>query len=457
MHADPDDMNFSCEMHASSEREQENIAIAFHDEEVLDVNVMNTLEPNLGFMEEQSIFEEAEGGVHDFNEGVVEENTPVGSAVEVSVVKKLLSGKMIEGLSWHLGNQGVKYLLYRRLARSFNVYTEKCGERKFPSYDTVLRMTYKMLSSCVFVRQRPVTANVNTARSGVPARFSAVRRAGATPTITFHVVSPSEWGARDLVQYNFLTQKPMSTVRLPGCLNIENAPLLGEGGRECFPMVMYEVTEDSFGYSTGEAMWEGSEIQLSFECRRDIMENIMQSENGQHVHAVESPGESLRRSMTVSFRGKLGRTRFCNEVDHERGLRPCDAITSFTLHNGSPWKDVLLVHKFSPPPGILSTFLSIKDRFGHHLQLQWSDIRRPSNASATDLGTCQSPFGMLQDGRRYSVLRFLLYTDDFRPFAFRQASCGGLYILPLSIPPMDRAGVSIDQDSGTDSSWSQFQ
>ena len=39
------------------------------------------------------------------------------------------------------------------------------------------------------------------------------------------------------------------------------------------------------------------------------------------------------------------------------------------------------------------------------------------------------------------MLRCLLYSDDFQPFQFKNASCGGLYLLPLSIPPWARAGV----------------
>ena len=51
-------------------------------------------------------------------------------------------------------------------------------------------------------------------------------------------------------------------------------------------------------------------------------------------------------------------------------------------------------------------------------------------------------FGVLSDGRRYAIMRCLLYTDDFQPYAFKQASAGGCYILPLGIPVWKRNGVN---------------
>ena len=48
--------------------------------------------------------------------------------------------------------------------------------------------------------------------------------------------------------------------------------------------------------------------------------------------------------------------------------------------------------------------------------------------------------GLLEDGRRYFVYRFLLYADDFNPYTTRKGSCGGCYMLPLGIDPSMRSG-----------------
>lgn len=49
--------------------------------------------------------------------------------------------------------------------------------------------------------------------------------------------------------------------------------------------------------------------------------------------------------------------------------------------------------------------------------------------------TSPEPTGQLQDGRKYTVYRFLLYADGFSPQAFKKGSMGGCYILPLAVSP----------------------
>jgi hypothetical protein len=48
--------------------------------------------------------------------------------------------------------------------------------------------------------------------------------------------------------------------------------------------------------------------------------------------------------------------------------------------------------------------------------------------------------GYLEDGRRYVIYRVLLYCDDFQPHSSTTSSYGGCYMLPMGIPPAQRAG-----------------
>ena len=48
--------------------------------------------------------------------------------------------------------------------------------------------------------------------------------------------------------------------------------------------------------------------------------------------------------------------------------------------------------------------------------------------------------GYLDDGRRYVIYRVLLYCDDFQPHSSTTSSYGGCYMLPMGIPPAQRAG-----------------
>ena len=48
--------------------------------------------------------------------------------------------------------------------------------------------------------------------------------------------------------------------------------------------------------------------------------------------------------------------------------------------------------------------------------------------------------GYLDDGRRYVIYRVLLYCDDLQPHSSTTSSYGGCYMLPMGIPPAQRAG-----------------
>ena len=49
--------------------------------------------------------------------------------------------------------------------------------------------------------------------------------------------------------------------------------------------------------------------------------------------------------------------------------------------------------------------------------------------------------GILQDGRKYVVYRFLLYADGFIPFTGKKGSMSGCYMLPLGISPDHRTSI----------------
>ena len=112
--------------------------------------------------------------------------------------------------------------------------------------------------------------------------------------------------------------------------------------------------------------------------------------------------------------------------------------------NELQWRNVCIVHRFSPGPGVRSSFLSVPDGENAYLQLGWSQLLRTRTVDVAGDGSnmqeCSS-LGKLSDGRSYAVVRVLLYTDDFKPYSFKQGSCGGCYLLPLSIPSWHRYGT----------------
>ena len=141
------------------------------------------------------------------------------------------------------------------------------------------------------------------------------------------------------------------------------------------------------------------------------------------------------------FHGRLGATRICEEDEPDVGAGLGDNVNALLDLNGCSWRNATLVHKCSPSAGVLSTFLMISDGDGIRHKLRWTDLQLNPSAPPESERMRAKPFGVLADGRLYAVLRFLLYTDDFRAYTFKQGSCGGCYIMPMSIPPMDHHGV----------------
>jgi hypothetical protein len=64
-------------------------------------------------------------------------------------------------------------------------------------------------------------------------------------------------------------------------------------------------------------------------------------------------------------------------------------------------------------------------------------IRRPQIGDRS----VSSARGYLHDGRPYLVYRVHLYTDEFKPYVGKKDSYGGCYMLPLGLPPENRAGA----------------
>ena len=393
-------------------------------------------------------FTEALGIVAEESESVMREdlgNIPATISPTVAdehVLRRLLSGKMLEALSWMLGNDGVSYTMYKRLSWGFNMYFKRYGERKYPSYGTILKMTYRMLQGAVFMQQHSVNASVNTSRSGVASRFNVARRRGNAPTTTFNIILPSQWGIKDLLQYDFLTSKVPHPCRVPTNLDVEHSALVTSSDRAFLSVALHESFEDIFGCVTGRMICVGSQVEVLFDGPSETVSALIRNGDCATMASSEREQFALRAGLQLGkLRGRLGSTTFYNEDDTLRDLHMCDAVTVLHGEEGSICKESVIVHRFSPPAGISSTFLSICDEQDVHHQLHWRQIRSIPESTPAFPHSTGSPFGILEDGRRYAVLRCLLYTDDFKPYSFRPSSCGGCYLLPLSISPQMRSGV----------------
>jgi len=99
-------------------------------------------------------------------------------------------------------------------------------------------------------------------------------------------------------------------------------------------------------------------------------------------------------------------------------------------------------------------FLELKiTKTAYHAYKLSSTTKRELESIAGGAGNIDRPIeaavpaplrGVLKDGRKYIVYRFLLYSDDFNPHksAYSQGSVGGVYIMPLGLPSEDKFSTS---------------
>lgn len=89
----------------------------------------------------------------------------------------------------------------------------------------------------------------------------------------------------------------------------------------------------------------------------------------------------------------------------------------------------------SPSTSIQVTFGTLQS-----IEMRWSSIVR-AEMRFVPRTTARGALVTLQDGRRYTVVRYVLITDDFQACSMKQGSSGGCYLLPLRIPVMERRGA----------------
>ena len=391
-----------------------------------------------GILEEGDTGEEDETSQHTKTGSGVLNIREVTTALEDVVLRKLISGKTIEAISWFIGNKGATYLMYKRLYAAFNFYISMLdGHDKYPSYGTMLKRSSQLYNSHAFIRRFEFTAEVNTSRSGVPQRMVQEMRAGNVPTVACSVILPSDWARKDLLQYDFLHRTIFHPSRLPNCLYVDHAPVVNAVNREAMNHSLFELFLNYRLYTYGRSISMGKSIRLRLTGSSMDMREWFNEDSDVRVEF------GIGGCYSELF-GRAGKTWFAEENDTERDIQRCDAVTELLRSDGSRWRDALLVHRFSPKPGVRSSHVALRLPDGTVHLMGWSQLMLANphtNDGAASTTDGYPSVGRLADGRRYAIMRCLLYTDDFRPFSFKVGSCGGCYLLPLSIPSWHRFGI----------------
>ena len=353
------------------------------------------------------------------------------------MIRRILSGKTIEALTWLMGSKGVTYVMYRRLSKSFNYYMKLFNKPKYPSYGTLLKRSAILLGSS-FIPKLQVRAEVNTSRAGVSSRLVREMHFHGTANEVFTLIMPSEWARKDLLQYKFLLEPIIHRYRIPNCAYFDHAVVASPEKRIYINYCMYELFTSNLLYTYGHHIWLGEVVRMEVCDNTGQLKQLVPVRNSHYAH-------SLPNGAHTEVHVRIGQTQFARAENTAREIMPCDAVTKLEQPDGNEWYDAVLVHRFSPDPGVTSTFLSIKYPNESYSQFRWSKLLLSSARELQPLDTIEQAvpaFGKLANGQRYSIFRCLLYTDDFRPYSFKQSGCGGCYMLPLSIPSWNRQSTN---------------
>ena len=344
----------------------------------------------------------------------------------------------MEALSWLIGKEVVHYKTYCRLTVSFNHLLGLLNMDKYPSYGTLLYVALDIMNTSVVMKRCEIESEVNTSRSGVGQRHTRSQQTGHTPTARFTMILPSQWTETDVRQYSFFSQPIFQSVQRPKCIDVEYSPMLPTHIRRQADVIVNELILTDDGYTSRRELLKGDAVIIHI------------TGNDEYVQAslADDPSITLYEQYdhpVAMFRGRLGETQIAIADDHSRGIRMCDAITAVLQRDGSPWRNAILFHRFAPKAGTRATvviFYSMRD--GRRVEMRWVELRQDDDFERiADTLPTSTRVGTLTDGREYVVVCCLLYSDDFKLYAFKNTNCGGFYMIPLCIPTWARSSIHV--------------
>ena len=406
-------------------------------EEVHPCNEIPQIEESLGLQITEVELEEAEGEPTDIYDVYNERSEDLDVSTNVHDASKvtsrrpagmlLLPGNLI-ALSLLVGTGRMEVRDFISARRFLNYFLKKANiQGKIPTYHTVLYKLYPLLKAYAFVPQSFFTFDVNVYRPGVPSRFREEYEDGSTIQEKVAVVLPNAWCSRDasemlLLSNDYQTRK--DDIEYPKYCIISETEAMKRRGELCGISSLLECVQVGGVYHTGRYLYKGDTVEV--ECRRVScnMQSLLQQNQCGHTEKGITKIAAIIKGAALSKEGTIS-----------SGIG--DVIINLEPENAS--FSVILTYHLDTPRGQLSSSITFHDSSKRLRDetLRWTQIRRISGAT---LPKRAAQAGILDDGRSYVVIPYLLFTDDFTSMTGRRGSCGGVYMLPLTVPPWARRG-----------------
>jgi len=345
---------------------------------------------------------------------------------------------------------------------NFTVKENKIQSEKLPSVSTVKRTVRDAASNYIFAKTVVKQFNVDFSKKG--ARGGGLSFASDT-TAPVAICLPSTWAKLDFATKS-ISQVIKGCVRHPVdaserlCFqSIEDSPIVKDRETVLMP---YRITNTAGGWSaikTGTRLVlrlrDGKDLRKAFGSSGFVYDVVAQYLS---VTAEVTASETLPPSVPVHDTSiKKGTEPFTvgDFVLTLRGVPPCDPellenkcwIVFRGMRKANRRNDYRVSVVFMPTEGSLQTWVE------HDIQrymvsefVAKDDTPIPGFPARNSIGTGNNETldrstGVLRNGKRYVVYRFLLYADGFSPYIGKSGSMDGCYLMPLGIRPQDRTSI----------------
>ena len=328
--------------------------------------------------------------------------------------RRLLSGKNMTAISTVYGTSQLTARLYGTVRRICNSEFE--DSRHLPTYNTLLYTVYPLLLELCFAPHVIISEAVNVDACGVSPTLREQRVLSGQPNARLLITYPSTWLLRDSATLRETIDDALHATGYPKVSLFHNGILEQKRTLMNTFSLLSEFRMTGSDYEYGSFIFKGDMVAVSLIIRdKQFKQKLLQN------------GLKMDEHGAVVFIGEVGDAKLKDEGTLEDGSG--DVLIPLLSTEESPTKAVLQFHVGTQANRwFSSTQLSVPGSSLHTTRLHGIS-RVHEHAQGTS--HVAPPIGVLEDGRPYLSVPYLIFTDDFSTMGGRGGSSGGCYMAPI--------------------------
>ena len=337
-------------------------------------------------------------------------------------IVRLMSGLNLSAITIAVGTSLLTVQQYNMMRLFFTYFVS--GQSRFPSYNTLLYTILPLLRHLCFAPHIILAEVVNLQAAGVSPALHDELNSETGPMERFLVTFPSGWLHRDARELRNHMQSIREDSVYPKIAAFQNSVLDHKGACLNSDALFCEYEVCGAVYNYGVYIFEGDTIKVSFITRnRPLRDSLLQH------------GFRMGNGGTLTIYGSVSSAKMTEEG--QLGEELADICIPLETADAHIDEAVLQFHVGSFAQGWPSSLrLSIPDFPSETVRLRSISLVQPN---ATQLSQLAPAVGVLEDGRPYMRVPYILFTDDFSSMGGRGGSSGGCYMAPM-IASVHRGG-----------------